>query len=203
MAEDLLGERKARLGRHFALGADFLEHARVVDRVDDHGHRLVVLGRRTDHRGAADVDVFNGKLKGAVRTRDRLLERIEVHADDVDRVDAVVGDGLHVLGHRAAREDAGVNVRIKRLDAAVEHLGEARVVGHFLAGDAFLGEKLGGAARREDVVAQLDEAARELNHAGLVGDADQSLFLHGSNFLIKNPRSEARADEASCAGCFG
>ena len=68
-----------------------------------------------DHRRAADVNVFDSQFKRAVRTGDRLFERVEVHADDVDRIDAVIGNGLHVFGHGTASKNAGVAQQVPPL----------------------------------------------------------------------------------------
>jgi hypothetical protein len=75
----------------------------VILGVHDHGHMGVVLGRRPDHGGAADVDVLDRRgVIGAAR--DGFLERVEVHDQKVDGADAV---GLHrrdVLGLVAQRQ---------------------------------------------------------------------------------------------------
>ncbi len=138
----------------------------------------MVLGGSTDHRGAADIDVFNSKLKRAVRTRNRLLKGIEVHADDVNRTDVVVCESLHVLGHAAACKNPGVNVRIKRLHAPVKHLGKPRVVGNLTAGDAFFLQKLCGSARGENRIPELNEPAGKVGDTGLIRNTDQCLFSH-------------------------
>jgi hypothetical protein len=52
----------------------------------------------------------------------------------------------HVLGHVAPRQQAAVHLRVQRLHAAVEHLGEAGVVGHLGDRQAGIGQQLGGAA---------------------------------------------------------
>ena len=56
------------------------------------------------------------------------LERVEVHAHEVDRLDLVLVERVDVLLARAHRQQAGVDARVERLDAAVEDLREARVV---------------------------------------------------------------------------
>lgn len=50
----------------------------------------MVLGRAAEHGRAADVDVLDGVLEGAVRLRDGGFERVEVHDDEVDELDAVL-----------------------------------------------------------------------------------------------------------------
>ena len=84
-----------------------------------------VLRRRPDHRRAADVDVLDhlGLVDPAARRG--LLERVEVHAHEVDELDVVLLGRDHVGGVVAAREQAGVELRVQRLDAAAHDLGEA------------------------------------------------------------------------------
>ena len=81
----------------------------------------------------------------------------------------------HVLGAVAAREQAAVDRRVQRLDAAVEHLRKAGVLGDLGDGEAGAGEQLRGAAGREQLDAERCQLARELDDAGLVGDGDQRL----------------------------
>src|SRR5215218_4547171 len=55
----------------------------------DHDHALEVFSRRPEHRGPADVYLLYGLLLGG-STRHRLLERIEVYADEVYGANAVL-----------------------------------------------------------------------------------------------------------------
>jgi hypothetical protein len=78
-----------------------------------------------------------------------------------------------VLRGRAA-ENAAVHARVQRLHAPVEDLGGAGEVADLAHGDAGGVERLGRAARRQDLEPFLDQAACELDETGLVGDRDQS-----------------------------
>jgi hypothetical protein len=49
----------------------------------------VVLGRRAQHRRAADVDVLDRVFVACSRARGRLRERVEVDDQQVDGLDAV------------------------------------------------------------------------------------------------------------------
>jgi hypothetical protein len=88
----------------------------------------VVLGRRAHHGRAADVDVLDGVFQRAVGLRHGLREGIEVHHHQVD-------GGMSCFcmvaacSAVAAAEDAAVHLGVQGLDAAVEHFGEAGVVG--------------------------------------------------------------------------
>jgi hypothetical protein len=66
----------------------------------------------------------------------------------------------HVLGQIAARQDAAVHLRVQRLHAAIEHLREAGVIGHFGHGQAGVGQQFGGAAGRQQLDAEADSASR-------------------------------------------
>jgi hypothetical protein len=71
--------------------AQLLQH-RVVERIGDDDDLGVVLRRRAEHRWPADVDVLHRIIEGDARLGHRLLEGIEVHRDEVDRLDSVPGD---------------------------------------------------------------------------------------------------------------
>ena len=92
-AERLGGQRLARLGGEPAVGlAQLLDHGVVALGSHHDADVRVVLGRRADQRRAADVDVLDDLLVGDAAARRRALERIEVHAHQVDRRDAVLGE---------------------------------------------------------------------------------------------------------------
>ena len=83
-----------------AAAAQLVEHHVVVGRVDDDADVRVVLGRGPDHGRPADVVI--------VDELDRRVgpERVEVHDDEVDRLDAVlrhVGLVVGVDGRRGSR----------------------------------------------------------------------------------------------------
>src|SRR5581483_10360724 len=104
------------------------------------GDELGVLGRRTDHRGAADVDVLDDLLVGHSAPGGGALERVEVHAHQVDELHVVLTRRLHVPGVVTDGEDSRVELRVKRLDAAVHDLGKAGESGDLAHGDAGFGE---------------------------------------------------------------
>ena len=174
LGEGLVGEPVPGRGGDLAAGLLELGADRVVGLgFDDHGDALVVLGRGADHRRAADVDVLDRDLVVDVVAGDRLLEGVEVDADQVDRLDPLALQRRHVLGVAAARQQRRVQARVQRLDPAVEDLllaGELGDVGHL---QARLAQGAGGAAGGEDLDAEGGEALGEVGDAGLVGDRDQ------------------------------
>ena len=100
-----------------------------------------------------------------------MFKRIKIHADDIDRINAVLLERGHMFGDRTTGQNAGVDLRIKRLHTAIEHFGEARVVSDFFNLHAFFGK-------------ELSRAAGEVNDADLVGDAQKCLLAHSSLFLL-------------------
>ena len=181
-----LGGEVAAGGRRelAAVCLELVEHGGVVVGFGDDGHALVVLGGGADHGGPADVDHLDDGVLGRAALRGDLFERIEADDDHVDRLDAVLGDGLHVLGVVAPGQDARLDARVHGLDAAAEHLGELGDVGHLGDRDALVAEHPGGAAGRDDLDSHAGQGARELFETGFVEDGDESSFdLHSGSLL--------------------
>jgi len=104
---------------------------------------------------------------------DGAFERIEVDADQVDRLDLVLGHFRRVLGVVADTEDAAVDFRVECFDAPVEHLGKPGVVfdeGDFEPGVA---ERACGAPGGEQVDAVFGEGSGKLDDALFVADGEQ------------------------------
>ena len=166
--------QRATVGLHFG------EQRGVVFRIGDDGHASVVLGRRTDHRRTADVDVLDRIFQRHAGLGDGGGERVEIHADQVDGRDAVFFDGRQVFRQVATGEDAAVHLRVQGLDAAVEHFREAGVVADFGDGEAGVTQHLGGAAGRQQLDTLGGQALGEFEYTRLVGDGNQRLLdSHG------------------------
>src|SRR5256885_16887946 len=86
---------------------------------------------------------------------------------------SVLVERFEVNGDVPPRQNAGVDHRVKRLDTAVEHLGEPGDVGDVATGDSGVPRELRGTAGRDDLDPQSTEGAGELDHAGLVVDGDE------------------------------
>jgi hypothetical protein len=145
----------------------------VLAGVGHHRDVRVVLGRASDHAGAADVDVLDGLVERDAGRGRRLLERVERHRDQIDRPDPVPLERGRVLGQVAAGQDAAVHGRVQRLHASVEHLGKAGDLGHVDDRHAGVAEQAGGPAGGQDLGAQRVQTAREVDDARLVVDADE------------------------------
>jgi hypothetical protein len=114
----------------------------------------------------------------SVTARRRALERIEVHAHEIDRSDAVLRERGAVPLAGADRQQARVDAGVKCLDPTVEDLGKAGVGLDRRGFDAGLADLLGGAAGGDDLHPELAQRPREVDHAPLVEDGhERSLDL--------------------------
>ena len=107
------------------------KHARIVGDIDDDRDRRMVLGRPTDHRGPADIDVLDAILVGGA-FRDGRLEWIEIDDEEIDRRDDVCPGLRLVLGIAADGEQSTVNRGMQGLQPPIHHLWKAGVVGDVL-----------------------------------------------------------------------
>src|ERR1044071_3257518 len=107
-----------------------------------------------------------------------------------------------VLGVVADGEDAAVDARVERLDAAVEHLREAGHFGPIAHVEPGLAQRLRRSARAEQLDAELAQRAREIDEPRLVRDAQKRpadvpetfrvLFIHKSVEEDSDVRAEGR-----------
>ena len=84
----------------------------------------MVLGRRADHRRAADIDVLDAVGVRPVG-RDGGLERVEVDHEKIDGADPVGGERGLMLRVVADGQQAAVDRRVQRLYSAAEDFGES------------------------------------------------------------------------------
>ena len=174
-----------------------IQRLAVGGRVGDDGDARVVLGGGAHHRGAADVDLLDA-LVGAGAGGHGRGERVEVDDDELERLDAEVGELGDVVGLAGVGEDAGVHAGVQRLDPALEALREAGEVldrrhGHAERLDE-RGRAPGGDERHPGVV----QAADELLEAGLVVHGDEGP-AHGTDVL----RGTGGGDGGGHAGLLG
>ena len=158
--------------RHPALLADRLEHGLVIVWIDHHRDIGMVLGGRSDHRRAADVDVLDRLVVGGA-LRDGRLERIEVDHHEVDGADLVLLHRRLVRGVVAHREQAAMHLGMQRLDPAVHHLRKAGEIRDVADRSARAGDQLRRPARRDQLDPEPRQLPGEIFHAGLVEDAEQ------------------------------
>jgi hypothetical protein len=139
-------------------------------------HTGVVLRGRADHGRAANVDLLEDVREVHPRLRERLGERIEIHAQQVDEAKLVRLYLVELFGHIAPREQARVDAGVKGLDPALEDLREPGEFGDRPDVDGRLFERPHGAARRVQLVAEAGQATRERRQPGLVMDGEKSSF---------------------------
>ena len=173
MGERLAGQPAALLQTEaFTIGHTGRDE-RIVGRVGDDGDGGAVLRRATHHGRAADVDLLDDRgLVGA--GTNRIGERVQVDDDQVEGLDAELLKLGSVIGVGHVGEDAGVDVRVERLDTAVEALRESGDLAHLSDGDAEFGEALGGRAGGHHFGAGLDEGLSQYFDAFLMEDGHQS-----------------------------
>ena len=191
-AERLDREAAARREREMPARLVELLQDRVVGlRLHHHRREQEVLRRGADHRRAADVDVLDhlGLLDPAAGRR--LLERVEVDAHEVDELDPVLLRRDHVRRVVAASEQAGVELRVQRLDAPAHDLREAREVVDRADLEPGGLERLGGAPGGDDLDAEVGEPLRELDDPRLVrhgehraADPDLAWLRHRRRTLV-------------------
>ena len=84
----------------------------------------MVLGGRTHHGWAADINLFHAAIK--VRARGHgLAEGIQVDHDELERLYLEIGELVEVIFLAGIGQDAGVHARVQRLNAAFQALREA------------------------------------------------------------------------------
>jgi hypothetical protein len=197
--ERLRGQLTPGADAQLAALRQLVQQEAVALGIHHHGDVGVVLGRGPDHGRPADVDRLDQLLVGNVAARRQAHEGVQVDDQEVDRLDAVLGQRRRVVRHVATRQEGPVHVGVQRLDPPAEHLGDARDVLHLAHGQAVLLQEGGGAGRGDELHAELGEALRERLEPGLVGHREEGsldLELHGLR-LLQGSRPWANALTAS------
>src|SRR5262249_52642649 len=138
------------------------------------------------HRWSPDVDHLDRVLLADAVAPRHFAEGIEVHADEVERLDLLLRERRDVVVAVAPREDRRVDPRVERLHPPAEYLGRAGQVFDPVDVEPDLAlEEVRRAAAGDEVPAEVGEPAREALEAGLVVDGDQrahsSCTTSGSN----------------------
>ena len=149
--ERLGGELAASRRRQLALVAELLEDRAVPLRRADRGDVDEVLGGGAQHRRPADVDHLDGVLLADVLLARDGGERVEVDADEVERLDAVLLERGEIVLRVAPGEDGRVDARVQRLDAPAEELGNVGQLVDRRDREAELGDVRGAPAARHEV----------------------------------------------------
>ena len=132
----------------------------------------MVLGGRTHHGWAADVDVLDHVGRRLAR-RDGLLEGVEIHDHELKGSEAQLLELRAVVGEAQVSEQARVHGGVQRLHAAVERLGEAGDLCHIDDLVASITDGLRGRACRDHLDARIAEGRGKFEQSRLVTHRDQ------------------------------
>ncbi len=127
-------------------------------------------------------------------SRDRGLERIQVDDNKVNRLHPLRREGGKVIGNVAAREDAAVELRMKRLDPSPEDLRLAGIIGDFRHGQTRLDERGARAAAGEQMNAVGGQRACQFQQPPFLGNTEQCStnrhhLAHASSPFVRNGTS--------------
>ncbi len=148
-------------GRGQAARVERLEKIAVLFGMRQHRDVGEILGRGSQQRDAADVDLFDRFFQGHAVPRYRRLKRVEIHHHRVDRRNCV---GFHLLAVSfvgALVKNRAEHLGVQGLYAPVEQRGEPGEVADVARRYAALGQKRLGAAGRIDDRAAPDERASQ------------------------------------------
>ncbi len=151
-----------------AAGGNVFRDFRVVQRINDHRDTGVIFRRTAQHRRPADVNVLNRVVQSDIRLRHRLLEWIKIHHDEINWLNVVRADGGFVRFVAANEQQAAVDFRVERFDAAIKHFRKARVFADVLHCESGLAQRFGGAASGNNFNSGLGQNLRERNQARFV-----------------------------------
>lgn len=157
-----------RQGGVAAVFRHLLQHARVVLGIGDDGDAGVIFRGAAQHRGTADVDVFDGFFQCHAFALDGLLEGIEIDDDEVDGGNGMLlGLGL-VLGIVAFLQETAVDFRVKGFHAAFKKFRRAGVIRDVDHRQTRLAQGLGGTAGGEKFHAEAVKTLSKFDQARLV-----------------------------------
>ena len=196
LGSQALAQREVR-----AAGGDGGGDGGIVCRVDHHGHIGMVLGCRAHHGRAADVDVLDAVIVGAVGFGHRGGEGVEVHHQQVDGGDAVLGH--HGVIDATTAQQTAMHLRMQRLHTTIHHFREARVRGDFRDGQAGAGQQLGGDAGTQQRDAGSMQLLRELEYARFVRDREQCATDDHVGTGVGMISRQDRIPSTSCGACRG
>src|SRR5207248_7601520 len=119
MGECLSCKREPELERWPAGPLELSKNLVVSLRRDDHQNVVKVFRRGAHHARSADVDLLDELVETDAGPGGGLFERVQIDCDDLDRLNAELRNRAHIVGMIPPREDTRMDLRMKRLDAAV------------------------------------------------------------------------------------
>ena len=155
------------------MGLDLLEDFTVLPLFGGDGRKGMVLGRRADHGRSADVDLLDRLFERHARLADRGFKRVKVDDYQFEGQDAVVDEGLHVLGVVVPAEDPAMDLGMQRFEPPVHHFGKTGVVRASRTGIPS-DSRCAGSSGAEDFHAGGNQAAGETGQPLFITDTDQT-----------------------------
>ena len=125
MLERLLCQLLALIRPYVTL-AELSQHQLIVRRINHHQHIGEVLGRRTNHSRAADVDILQCLVQTHPRFGYRLPKRIEIHHHHIDKPHLILVKLSHMGTETSLGQDSAMHRRMQCLHPAIQDLGETR-----------------------------------------------------------------------------
>ena len=190
-----LGGQDAALLEGKAPPRHSLHHIRVTLRGGHDRDRRVILRGGSHHGRPADVDLLDTLVERGARG-DRVLERVQVAHDQVERLDPQLRDLLAVRGLTLIGQNAGMNEGVQGLHAPLQHLRETS---HIIdRGNSHAGRRnaRGRRTRGHNLHAGLAQRARQVLQARLVIHRNQGplnrAHVNGFQVVQRNGHSSSR-----------
>src|SRR5207245_8255148 len=148
---------------------EFAQKFFIERRIWQRKNVTMIFRRGAQHRRPADIDLLDRFIDSRALARDRLLERIEIHHNEIDRRDAKPSDVREMFAVVAVVKNRAEYARSERFHAAAEDLRGARPGGDRRHIDSRAGEMFGRAAGRENLHSFRAQGLRQLDDSGFVG----------------------------------
>ena len=116
VSERVRGKALAEFGGQRAHLAQLGDQLFVMRRRRNRRDGRVIARRRADQGRPANVDQLDCLVEGHGALADLRGERLDVDHNEVNQLDAARRQLLELIGHSAVSEDAGVDIRVERLD---------------------------------------------------------------------------------------
>ena len=150
------------------LGDDTL----IVLRVANNSYIAVVLGCRTQHRRATDVDILDSILHLYIGLGDGLTEGIEIYTYHINKLNSVVLQRLEVALIITACQKTTVHLGVEGLNTAITNLREARNLADADSLNTAILQQLLGTASGDNLPAQTAKIAAEIHNTRLIANAN-------------------------------
>ena len=154
--------------------AHIFEHRVVVCGINDDRDRFIIFRRASNHRRAADVDVFNCFRESYARLRNGGFERIKIDRHQIDRIKAAFTRFCFVFRVAAFVEKPAMHAGMQSFHPAIEHFrkcGETRNLAHW---NFFLPQQVRCSAGGNDVYALAFQRASKRSDTGFVRNGNES-----------------------------